>query len=680
MVRRTQGLPQAFLQMFPLWPRVRPALRERATGAMGQNARRRGEGSRLLLLSALMGASLIGTAQAQSVPTEADTQTLPPYSVQPPFSGILPEGFPLPPEPPIPPVVPPLPGETQLPVLTMPSSTPPEKIFSDSAAPQPRVETPKAEPKPTVAPTTAPRTAPAAQEPKVTAVEPKPNTPPVTTPPVTEAPTPLLPEETQADAPKTAPHPAAMDEGSHRLSPEELVEVVTGAEESIPPVTNPVSDAEILPATPDPTPASRPTAAPAPTEPERDPVLLSEDELQILPDNAKVIEGAVARQRPVPNKTPQTDQPRTTSVVEMMRRRAEAEAEAAAAAEAEEHQDRTARWPDEPTQDFAEVDGFRVGYVPQFPSGSLFVMVEEKWPQAVGFEVAPKTFRRMEAMAARLRSGELDMAYFDPAQFLKLRHDGVRLMVLAGTMVDSSAFVVRGSLGRAIIAGEATQGLRHWVKVNTPRLTVGTGERMTVRRELFRAWAVESGRIGGQTLRLPGADLEQVWRAMLGHRILGALVPEPMVSTIIVRDPGARIALDGTQMGSGLPNLVLVATPRAIAARRGQMVDFIGMHLEGQDMMKNNPGRAGYHMARYIGYGHLNADEMARALLSPINRYEADPTKITPGLVALQKMFLEEGVYGQAIDPVDLVNPSLYREASRSPNKYGDIHSQAVSQ
>lgn len=643
----------------------------------GATAARKGR----MLAGSLYALVLLGISlpQPAAAATEGDyTQTLPPYATQPAYTGTLPPGFPPPPVPPVPPVIPPLPGEEGVAMPNIPAAndrpaTPPAPVFPDSA--------PAATPAPVrPAPVAEPAPAPAPAEPATVAE------------PARPAPQPVAEPAPQPEPAAASGHDASADHaGDHAAGPAEsdpMQLVPTGATGEVEP-DHSASHAE--PVRPRPVVESQPEPEPAP-QPSRpvatgSNVTLSAEELQILPDDAEIIGGqqpfAPASQ---PHSEPEPVKPPRATTVQGLVRQREAERAAAEAAAAEEEKKQTGElWPDEPTKDFEPVDGFRVGYVPQFPSGSLFVMMEEKWPEKVGFEVAPKTFRRMEAMAMKLKEGKLDMAYFDPVQFLKLRQEGYDLVVVAGTMVDSTAMVARGSLARSVIAGEAGRGLRHWIKVNTRRLTIGSGERMTVRHEVMRVWGIENGRLSPETLRLPGADLERIWRAMLGHKILAAVVPEPMVSTIIARDPGARVILDGSRMGTGIPNLLLVSTPRALAARRGNMVDFVGMHVEGQQMMRENPGRAGFHMARYIGYGHLDATEMGRALMSSLNRYEADPVKVTPGLLELQKQLVNDGTFGQPLDAVDMVNSSLYREATRGGNQFyhedmaaNDNHSPAM--
>jgi NitT/TauT family transport system substrate-binding protein len=261
-----------------------------------------------------------------------------------------------------------------------------------------------------------------------------------------------------------------------------------------------------------------------------------------------------------------------------------------------------------------------------------------------------RQFNAGPAAMEALLAGDVDVAYVGPgpAAIAYLRSGGA-LRVVAGAASGGAALVVRDARSARDLAGK---------RVASPQL--GNTQDIALRR-----WVVAEGlRVGDdpgavRVTPLANADALQLFKR---GDLAAAWVPEPWAARL-VHEAGGRILVDErTRWKDGrFPTTIVVASRRAIASRRADVVAVLRAHLALTARWQADP--AGFARAANAEYGRLTGHPLPDPVLQDaFSRLEptADPLRAQ----------LEEGArHARELDfapPGDLsglVDDSLLAEA-----------------
>lgn len=295
----------------------------------------------------------------------------------------------------------------------------------------------------------------------------------------------------------------------------------------------------------------------------------------------------------------------------------------------------------------------RVAFFPNLTHGqALVAQAEGRFEEAVGGPVALRTFQAGPAVMEALLAGEVDVAYVGPgpATIAFLRSRGDALRVVAGAVSGGAALVARTARSPRDLAGKRVASpqlgntqdiaLRFWLR--SQRMTIGEG------RDEVQVRPLANADILGLFAR---GEIEAAW------------VPEPWAARL--RAAGGQDLLDERDLWEGrrFPTTLVVATRRALEARRREVVATLRAHVALTERWKADA--RGFAAAANAQYGRLTGHPLPGAVLQDaFSRMEptVDPLRRQ---LELGARHAQELAFAPRGDVSEMVDESALQEARR---------------
>jgi len=297
----------------------------------------------------------------------------------------------------------------------------------------------------------------------------------------------------------------------------------------------------------------------------------------------------------------------------------------------------------------------RLGYFPNVTHAQALVGdAEGAFASAAGAPVRTRPFNAGPAAMEALLAGDLDVCYVGPgpAAIAYLRSQGEALKVVAGATSGGAALVARTARAPRDLAGK---------RVASPQL--GNTQDIALRLWLGReGLALGEGAGAVQVTPLANPDILAL---MKRGDLEAAWVPEPWGARLLA-EAGAHVLVDERDLWEGrrFPTTVVVASRRALGARRAAVVALLRTHLALTARWKEDP--AGFARAANAAYGKLTGHPLADAVLQDAF------SRLEPTSDPLRAQLAEGARRAQALrfaPPGDfdgLVDASLLDEALRT--------------
>lgn len=297
----------------------------------------------------------------------------------------------------------------------------------------------------------------------------------------------------------------------------------------------------------------------------------------------------------------------------------------------------------------------RLGYFPNLTHAQALVgAADGSFARALGQPPALRQFNAGPAAMEALLAGDVDVSYVGPgpAAIAYLRSRGEALRVVAGAASGGAALFARTAraprdlLGRRVASPQLgnTQDIALRVWLRRERLPVGEGP----------------GRV--HVVPLSNPDI----LGLFGRRELeAAWVPEPWGARLEA-EAGAHLLVDERDLWEGrrFPTTVVVASRRALAERRPEVVALLRAHLALTSRWQAD--REGFARAANAQYGKLTGHPLPEAVL------QAAFSRLEPLADPLPRQLAEGARRAQELDfapPGDLsglVDPAPLEEATRT--------------
>ncbi len=298
---------------------------------------------------------------------------------------------------------------------------------------------------------------------------------------------------------------------------------------------------------------------------------------------------------------------------------------------------------------------FRLAFFPNLTQAQALVgTAEGAFQKELGKGVTTRQFNAGPAAMEALLAGDVDVAYVGPgpASIAFLRSGGAALAVVAGAVSGGAALVARpGVNGPKDLVGK---------RVASPQL--GNTQDIAL-RSWVRAQGLRIGEGKGEVRIVPLANPDILGLFARGE-LAAAWVPEPWTARL-VGEAKARILVDERDLwpGGAFPTTVVVATQRALRARRADVVAILRAHLALTARWKADP--PGFARAANAQYGKLTGHPLSDALLQDAF------SRMEPTAEPLGEQLVTGAKHAQALKfapPGSLegiVDPSLLEEARR---------------
>jgi NitT/TauT family transport system substrate-binding protein len=299
----------------------------------------------------------------------------------------------------------------------------------------------------------------------------------------------------------------------------------------------------------------------------------------------------------------------------------------------------------------------RVGFFPNLTHAQALVAQAEGALAGVPGGVTFRQFNAGPAAMEALLAGDVDVSYVGPgpAVIAYLRSDRAALRVVAGAASGGAALVARSARTARELAGH---------RVASPQL----GNTQDI---ALRVWLGAQGLREGdgdrevRVLPLTNPDILSLFRR---GELEAAWVPEPWAARLEL-EAGGHLLVDERDLWPGrqFPTTVLVATQRALASRRAEVVAALRVHLALTERWKADP--AAFARAANAAFGALTGHPLPEPVLArAFSRLEptADPLG---GQLEEGTRHAQELGYAPAGDPAGIVDPAPLEEARRTASR-----------
>ncbi len=181
----------------------------------------------------------------------------------------------------------------------------------------------------------------------------------------------------------------------------------------------------------------------------------------------------------------------------------------------------------------------------------------------------------------------------------------------------------------------------------------------TILRHYLR-WVAKIA-LGDVEILAMGEDEVQA-RLLAGTVDAGSIV-EPILTTVLARDPSARILASPNRMMPMHPGAVVLVTSAVIAQNRAAVAKLVELHVKATEAVRVDPDRATADIVEFLGRGVVDPVVMRRALTSEATNLIADPALIVEATRKLQDYQQRLGAQPASIDIDALFDFSFYKLA-----------------
>ena len=307
-----------------------------------------------------------------------------------------------------------------------------------------------------------------------------------------------------------------------------------------------------------------------------------------------------------------------------------------------------------------------VAYIPVMPMAQLFVIEGEGWTRSAGPRLTLTKFSSGPAMLEAMASGRYDVMYVGIGPALIARARGIPVKVVAANVVDPLALIARGRLAEdAAAAKTPIEAIRDFIAAERRPPVIATFPKGSVPDLALRYWLMEGG-LGVDAASIVGMDADEVQQALITGSVDAASTVEPILTVVQERVPDARILVRGDQMFPNLPGAVVAVSENALAHKRAAILRLLRLHIRATQLLREDPATAAGDVAPFIDPG-VSSATIERAVRSPISRFVSDPRPIIGATATMDEFAVKIGVAARSVAVEQLVDPSLYDEAAKSP-------------
>ncbi|MDA9865537.1 ABC transporter substrate-binding protein [bacterium] len=307
-------------------------------------------------------------------------------------------------------------------------------------------------------------------------------------------------------------------------------------------------------------------------------------------------------------------------------------------------------------QDKTELE---IGYMPILPVSQLFVAIEEGWLDDAGIDADLVQFQNGPAMVQALLAGQLDVAYFGIGPAMVARARGADIKVVASNIIEQISVVTLGDLTPYFDGDHATAFAR-FAADNGRKPVITTFPTGSVPETVTQYWLRKQLGIDPDDVELIYQGAAQVQQALLTGAVDGAVILEPIVSSVVARVDGAAIVASGSELFPNQPGAVLVVREGAIAAHPEAVSALVKAHVEATEILREDAPRATPSVAKYVGGGRMDSAIVRAAIDRSKNGFVADPNQIVAGTQVMHDFQAELGTLKQPVDLDALFDLTIY--------------------
>lgn len=301
-----------------------------------------------------------------------------------------------------------------------------------------------------------------------------------------------------------------------------------------------------------------------------------------------------------------------------------------------------------------------IGYMPILPDAQLFIAIESGWVEDAGITADLVQFQEGPAMVQALLAGQLDVAYFGIGPAMVARARGADIKVVASNVIEQISVVAIGDLAAYFADDDAATAFERFAADQGRKPVISTFPRGSVPETVLQYWLREGLKIDPSQIEIIAQGAAQVQQALLTGAVDGAAILEPVVSSVLARDPEARVVAAGSELFPNQPGAVMVVREGVLAEHRDQIAALVSAHIRATDLLVNDPEAATPMVAKYVGGGRMDPAIIRAAIERTGASFVADPNQIVDGTRVMHDFQSEQGTLNQPVDLEALFDLSIY--------------------
>lgn len=290
-----------------------------------------------------------------------------------------------------------------------------------------------------------------------------------------------------------------------------------------------------------------------------------------------------------------------------------------------------------------------IGYMPILPLSQLFVSLEEGWIEEAGITTELVQFQNGPAMVQAILAGQLDVAYVGIGPAMVARARGADIKVVASNIVEQISVVTLSDL-TPYFDGDHSTAFARFAEDNGRKAVITTFPTGSVPETVAQYWLRNELGIDPDEIELIYQGAAQVQQALRTGAVDGAVILEPIVSSIVANVEGSAIVASGSELFPNQPGAVLVVRAEALAQNPEAVSALVAAHVRATEMLRGDVDRATPSVAKYVGGGRLDPAIVRSAIERSRDGFVADPNVIVPGTQVFHDFQEELGTLAQPVD------------------------------
>ena len=310
-----------------------------------------------------------------------------------------------------------------------------------------------------------------------------------------------------------------------------------------------------------------------------------------------------------------------------------------------------------------------IGYLPIIPSAQLFVVAgQNALPASHGEQPKLVPFQSGPAMVQALLAGQLDVAYVGIGPALVVAAKGTDIKVVASSIISQVSLVALGNLAPYFAqGGDAATAFARFAKDKGRPPVIASYPRGSVPEAALQYWLRKRIKADPASYRLITQGEAQIQQSLLTGAVDAAVILEPTVTTVLSKEPAARVVAHGSDLFPRLPGAVLLVRGKLIREQPELVKSLVAAQISATNLLRNDPAKAAPMVQQYVSGGRLPLNLVEQAVRHSKDQFEADPNVIISGTAELQKFQQEIGSQeGPPADVKKLFDTSFYDAAAKS--------------
>ncbi|WP_291769483.1 ABC transporter substrate-binding protein [Castellaniella sp.] len=277
-----------------------------------------------------------------------------------------------------------------------------------------------------------------------------------------------------------------------------------------------------------------------------------------------------------------------------------------------------------------------VGYMPIIPDSQTFVVLDHQTRDNPLANTKLIEFQDGPEIVQALLAGQLDVAYVGIGPVMVARSKGADLKVVATNIVSQISFLALGDLAPYFSNGAAQTAFERFAKDKGRKPVITTFPRGSVPDIVLQYWLQNVLKVSPDSVRVIYQGAAQAQQALLTGAVDGAAILEPIISTVLARQPDAKVVADGSVMFPDQPGAVLAVREKLIQQNPAFVQKLVAAHVQATGLLRDDPEKVAPAVQKYVGGGRLPAPIVLAALKRSHDQFSADPHRI---LKATQDMY-----------------------------------------